>query len=396
MIEFDRVVMNFGKKEVLKNVSFSITDGENFTFIGPSGSGKTTILRLIDMLERPTSGKIVVDGTDVTKLHDRQKIRQRRKMSMVFQKPSPLRGSVYANIAIGLKYRGEDRAKISKRVVESLELVGLEGYLERDAGTLSGGEMQRVALARAIATKPEILLLDEPTANLDPVSTEKIESLIANLKNESHITVILSTHDMEQGQRLADRIAVVIDGRIGQVGTSKDIFYHPKNPAVAHMVGVDNIFNGVVAKQQHGFATVDVNGARIIAASNASSGTLVTLYWRPEDIAFYSKHSTQTHTQNMFVGRVSDVVPMGPMVRMKVDAGLKLTATITQRSFEELGLALGKETELSIKPSAIHVANRVAEEDLMRAVYNSSAQELAQANAEDKRAGFFDRFRFLQ
>jgi tungstate transport system ATP-binding protein len=105
VIEFDHVVMNFGEKEVLKDVSFSISDGEIFTFIGPSGSGKTTILRLIDKQERPTSGKILVDGTNVTKIRDREKIRVRRRMSMVFQKPSPLRGSVYANVAMGLQFR---------------------------------------------------------------------------------------------------------------------------------------------------------------------------------------------------------------------------------------------------------------------------------------------------
>jgi tungstate transport system ATP-binding protein len=358
LIEFDRVVMNFGEKEVLKDVSFSIDEGKIFTFIGPSGSGKTTVLRLIDMLQRPTSGKILIDGTDVTKLHDREKIQVRRKMSMVFQKPSPLRGSVYANIAMGLQFRKENAAEISRRVSESLELVGLEGYEARKAITLSGGEMQRVAIARAIATKPNVLLLDEPTANLDPVSTEKIESLIGDLRNRFGITVILSTHDMVQGQRLADSIAVVIDGRIGQIGTSKEIFYQPMNQAVAHMVGVEDILDGVVAENEAGLAAINVNGVRITACSVASPGTPVTLYMRPEDITFYEKDSIRSSARNMFTGRITKVVPMGPMVRLKVDAGVELTAVITQRSFEELGLALGKETELSFKASAIHVVER--------------------------------------
>ncbi len=350
--------MNFGKKEVLKDVSFSVKDGENFTCIGPSGAGKTTILRLIDMLERPTAGKIMIDGIDVTKIGDRQKTRTRRNMSMVFQKPTPLRGSVHDNIAIGLKYRRVDRAKISTRVSESLGLVGLEGYEKRNAGTLSGGEMQRVALARAIAANPKILLLDEPTANLDPVSTEKIESLIGDLKNQSHMTVILSTHDMEQGQRLADRMAVVIDGRIGQIGTSKDIFYRPLNRAVAHMVGVDNIFDGVVVGQEDGLADVDVNGIRISATSRACPGTPVTLYWRPEDITFYNKNNILSSARNTFTGRITYIAPMGPMVRLKVDAGLQFNVIITQRSLEELGFALQKEIELSFKASAVHVVEK--------------------------------------
>jgi tungstate transport system ATP-binding protein len=358
VIEFDNVVMNFGEKEVLKHLSFSINDGEIFTFIGPSGSGKTTVLRLIDILERPTSGKILIAGTDVTKLSDREKVRVRRKMSMVFQKPSPLRGSVYANVAMGLQFRKVKTDEISRSVTESLELVGLKGYEGRKAITLSGGEMQRVAIARALTTKPNILLLDEPTANLDPVSTETIESVIGDLTNRFGITVVLSTHDMVQGQRLANRIAVVIDGRIGQIGTSKQIFYQPMNRAVAHMVGVEDILDGVVTENEAGLAAIDVNGVRIIACSEASPGTPVTLYMRPEDITLYEKDNIRSSAQNKFTGRVIEVVPIGPTVRLKVDAGVKLSAVITQRSFEELGLDVGNETELTFKASAIHVVQR--------------------------------------
>jgi len=358
MIEFDQVVMNFGEKEVLKNVSFSIEDSEIFTFIGPSGSGKTTILRLIDMLERPTSGNIFIDGTDVATLKDRERIPLRRRMSMVFQKPSPLRGSVFDNVAIGLWFRKVGSGEIQERVPEALELVGLKGYEERKAGTLSGGEMQRVAIARAIATKPEVLLLDEPTANLDPVSTEKIENLISALKERFGITVILSTHDMVQGQRLADRIAVVIDGRIGQVGTSKEIFYHPMNRAVATMVGVENIFEGRVAVNEAGLASIDVNGTSIIATTPFPAGTPVMLYMRPEDITFHVKDGVKSSARNEFTGRITKVLPMGPMARLKIDAGVKLTAVITQRSYDELELALGKEIGLAFKASAIHVVER--------------------------------------
>lgn len=358
MIEFERVVVNFGEKQVLKDVSFSVSDGEIFTFIGPSGSGKTTILRLIDMLERPKSGKILIDGTNVTKIHDREKIRVRRRMSMVFQKPSPLRGTVYSNVALGLQFRKVSADEISRRVSESLEMVGLEGYEERKALTLSGGEMQRVAIARAITTKPEVLLLDEPTANLDPGSTETIESMIRSLRDRLGITVIMSTHDMVQGQRLADRIAVVIDGRIGQTGTSKEIFYKPMTHAVARMVGVADILDGVVTENEAGLAAIDVNGVLITACSTASSGTPVTLYMRPEDITIYEKDNIRSSARNKFTGRITEVIPIGPMVRLKVDVGVKLTAVVTQRSFEELGLALEKDTELTFKASAIHVVER--------------------------------------
>lgn len=358
MIEFEHVVMNFGEKEVLKDASFSIKNGEIFTFIGPSGSGKTTILRLIDMLERPTSGSISIDGTGVSTLKNRDRIPIRRKMSMVFQKPSPLRGTVFENVAMGLLFRNAAKEDIQARVPEALELVGLGGYEERKATTLSGGEMQRVAIARAISTRPEILLLDEPTANLDPVSTEKIESLISALKERFGITIVLSTHDMIQGQRLADRIGVVIDGRIGQIGTSKEIFYQPMNRAVANMVGVENIFEGIIATNDGGLASVDVNGGTLIATTPLPNGSPVILFMRPEDITFHIKDGVKSSARNEFTGRITKVLPMGPNARLKIDAGIRLTAVITQRSYEELDLALGKEIGLAFKASAIHVVER--------------------------------------
>ncbi|KUG14263.1 abc-type tungstate transport system, atp-binding protein [hydrocarbon metagenome] len=360
MIGFDRVFMNFGEKEVLKDVSFTIDRGEIFTFIGPSGSGKTTILRLIDMLERPTSGGILIEGTDVSSMKDRDRITVRRTMSMVFQKPSPLRGSVFENVAVGLRFRDIGNEEIQARVPEALELVGLGDYQEQKAITLSGGEMQRVAIARAIATKPDILLLDEPTANLDPVSTEKIESLIGALKDRFGITVVLSTHDMVQGQRLADRMAVVIDGRIGQIGTSKEIFYQPMNRAVAHMVGVENILEGTIARNDQGLASIDINGTSVTATTPFPPGTSVTMYMRPEDITFHVKDGVRSSARNEFSGTIRKVLPIGPMVRMKVDAGIPLIAVITQRSYEELGLGLGVTTDLAFKASAIHVVERKA------------------------------------
>jgi tungstate transport system ATP-binding protein len=360
MIEFEHICLNFGEKEVLNNVSFSINDGEIFTFIGPSGSGKTTILRLIDMLERPTSGRILIDGSDVAKLRDREKVGIRRKMSMVFQKPIPLRGTVYDNIALGLRFRKVDEQELPSRIVEALDVVGLKGYEERNATTLSGGEMQRVAIARAIATKPDVLLLDEPTANLDPVSTRKIENLIAVLKERFHTTVILSTHDMVQGQRLADRMAVLLDGKINQVGTAVDIFYRPISPSVARMVGVENILDGRIHTNENGLVTVAVKGIEIDAVSSLPPSTAVTLFIRPEEITCSAKPSIRSSARNLFTGRVTKVVPIGPMVRLKIDAGeIMLTAVITQRSFEDLDLGLGKETQINFKASAIHVAERL-------------------------------------
>ena len=168
----------------------------------------------------------------------------RRRMVIVFQKPVVFSGSVYDNVAYGLKIRGQGRTHMRERVLHALETVDLSGYENRKARTLSGGEVQRVALARAMVTEPELLLLDEPTANLDPVSTARVEGLITRVIRELHTTVIMATHDMAQGQRLADQIGVLIGGEMLQVGNPGEIFNLPNSMQVAHFVGVENVLEG--------------------------------------------------------------------------------------------------------------------------------------------------------
>ena len=354
MIELSHVYKRFGEKEVLDDISITIEKGEIFTFIGPSGTGKSTLLRLINLLDTPTSGSVLIDGKD-TAVSEREKVQIRRGMSMVFQKPVALKGNVYQNVATGLKFRGISPEEIANRVPEGLELVGLDGYEQRKATTLSGGELQRVAIARAIVTHPEVLLLDEPSANLDPVSTEKIENLISAIRDRFKTTIVLSTHDMVQGQRLATRIAVVLNRTIGQVGSSHDIFYKPQNRDVAHMVGVENILEGTVIANDGGYATIEVSGFPVVAICPYSVGQRVNAYLRPEDIMFFTPDGWKTSARNQLAGVITKVIPMGPMVRVKLHAGVTYTAIITRRSYDDLGLEKGGPAHISFKASAIHV-----------------------------------------
>lgn len=355
MIEFDEVSLMFGAREVLRDVSFSIGRGEIFAFIGPSGAGKTSILRLMNLIIPPTRGSISLDGIVTTSLKEQEKIALRRRMSMVFQKPVPLRGDVFENVATGLHFRGIAKKEIKTLVTEALDLVGLNEYEGHTTATLSGGEMQRVAIARAVATCPDVLLLDEPTANLDPIATETIERLITRLREQSGTTIVLSTHDMIQGQRIADRIAVMIDGSLGQIGTSWDIFYRPANRIVAAMVGVDNIYRGRIVTNNEGLARVDVNGIQLTAPTYYPPGTEVTLYIRPEDITIHAPDSARSSARNELSGQIIRILPIGPLVRIGIDAGLPVTGVITRRSYEELGLAEGTSVSLSFKASSIHV-----------------------------------------
>jgi tungstate transport system ATP-binding protein len=356
MIRIEAVSKKFGDAEILKKIDLTIQKGEIFTLIGPSGSGKTTLIRLINLLDIPTSGKIVFDGTD-TSAQEKAQILVRRRMGMVFQKPAVLNTTVAENVAFGLKFRGVEKSQIEKRVRDALDLVGLNDFSSRRAITLSGGEMQRVSLARAMVTEPDVLLLDEPTANLDPVSSEIIEDLILHINRQLHTTVILSTHDMLQGQRLADRIGVIMDGRIVQVGTTNDIFYHPAGRDIARFVGIETILNGIVTTNDGGHATIDSGNAIFEAITTIPPGQQVMLYIRPEEVTIAVKDGDlpKTSVRNQLIGTITKMVPFGPFVRTTIDFGSPLTALVTRRSADELQLAVGMAVIAGVKATAIHV-----------------------------------------
>lgn len=356
MIRIDRLSKTFGNKETIHTISLEIRKGEVFTLIGPSGCGKTTIIRLIDLLETPTSGKIFFDGEDTTAPHA-DMIAIRRRMGMVFQKPAVLNTTVAKNVAFGLKFRGVAAAETQRRVQGALALVGLPDFGDRRAVTLSGGEMQRVAIARAMVTEPEVLLLDEPTANLDPISAELIEDLIVRINRQFKTTIMMSTHDMIQGQRLADRIGVIMDGKLVQTGTSAEIFYQPKGRDIARFIGIDAITGGVVAENHGGHALITVGGVCIEALTDIGAGKSAALYIRPEEVTLTLAENMppRSSIRNQIPGRITKMVPAGPFIRVTVDCAIPITALITRRSSAELGLAVGTLVIAGIKATAIHV-----------------------------------------
>jgi tungstate transport system ATP-binding protein len=224
LLEIISLGKSYGKAEILKRIDLTVERGEVLGLIGPTGSGKTTLLRLVDLLDEPSTGSILFDGSEVSRRPEKQKLAARRKMAMVFQKPVMFKASVEVNVSFGLKMRvREDAEGMRDRVKEALAAVGLSGYERRDANTLSGGEMQRIALARALVLQPQLLLLDEPTANLDPRSAASIDSLLQNLAG-GRTSVILATHNMQQCRKLADRVAVLQAGRLTAQGKSEEIF----------------------------------------------------------------------------------------------------------------------------------------------------------------------------
>jgi tungstate transport system ATP-binding protein len=356
IIEVADLTHSYGEREVLKGLNLGIGRGEVFALIGPTGAGKTTLLRIIDLLEIPSVGEIYFDGKCVPR-SGKQRLEIRRRMSFIHQKPQVFNLSVYDNVACGLRWRGEKRNKIAEKVDHILEMVGLEGCKNRNARTLSGGEAQRVALARSLVLEPEVLLLDEPTANLDPVSTAKIEQLISYIARQHNTTMIMATHDMSQGQQLADRIGVLLDGRLVQTGNANDIFRSPKNEEVAHFVSMENIIRGVIIANNEGIATVNIGENTIQAVSNYPMGKEVYACIRPEDITL-ALSSTRSSARNSFQARVTQVTSLGPLSQVEINCGFRLMALVTKISAEELNLQVGSEVYATFKATGVHVMER--------------------------------------
>lgn len=215
---------SYSDTKALDNVSLEIEKGEIFCIMGHSGAGKTTLLRILALLEKPDSGEYYFDETKVD-WNDNL----RKNITMIFQIPVMFNTTVFKNIAYGLKIRNYPKNEIRRRVKEVLELVGLQGYDDRKAKSLSGGEKQRVAIARAIVLEPRLLLMDEPTANLDPTNSAIIEEIVREIVKEKETTIVFSTHNLFQAKRLAHRVAHMYKGKIVEVGGTEEVFENPKN-----------------------------------------------------------------------------------------------------------------------------------------------------------------------
>ncbi|MDD2472949.1 MULTISPECIES: ABC transporter ATP-binding protein [unclassified Methanoculleus] len=355
MIELDNVSKRFDATTVLSGVTGRVEQGEIFTVIGPSGAGKSTLLRLIDLLDSPTGGAIRIKGIDIH-AKGKQSLRVRRMTGMVFQKPAVFNTTVAENIAVGLRFRGVGKTAIRAKVTDALTMVGLSGYGERRARTLSGGEMQRVALARAMVTEPEILLMDEPTANLDPVSVEKIEELVLRINRDLGTTILFSTHDMYQGQRLAHRIGVLMDGRFAQVGTPREVFTVPATRDVARFVGIENIVDGIVVAGGNGTSAVEAGGVRVRTATPLSPGERVSLCIRSEDLRIAPADGDgATPGGNALPGTVASVVPRGPFSRVTVDCGFPLSSVLSWKTLDNLGIQGGSPVVVSFAAESVHV-----------------------------------------
>ncbi len=357
IIELQDVTKYYDDNLVIDHVSFYVKKGEFITFLGPSGCGKTTTLRMIAGFDLPTSGKILLNGQDISLLPP-----NKRPVNTVFQRYALFPHlNVFENIAFGLKckrvvntYRnakGEEYTKkerlskkeIAEKVKKALELVDLEGFEKRAVSTLSGGQQQRVAIARAIVNEPEILLLDEPLGALDLKMRKEMQLELKEMHRRLGITFIYVTHDQEEALTMSDTIVVMADGVVQQIGTPKGIYDEPANTFVADFIGESNIFNGtVVANRKVRFC-----GKTFDCVDDFGENELVDVVVRPEDFEICPPEQGIVH------GKVISVVFKGIHYEITVQVGkfeVIVQSTQKREEGEEIGLKVDAENIHLMKP----------------------------------------------
>src|SRR5438046_2278205 len=310
-LELAGVRKTFGANSVVRNFDLSVSRGEFVSFLGPSGCGKTTTLRMIAGFEVPSAGQIRIKERDVTNVRPNQ-----RNVGMVFQSYALFPNMTVAeNVGFGLKVSKKPAGEIGRRVEEMLRLIKLPQLGGRYPSQLSGGQQQRVALARALAIKPQVLLLDEPLSALDAKIRVSLRLEIRSIQRELGITTIYVTHDQEEALSLSDRIVVMSEGRVEQIGTPFEIYNFPRTSFVASFVGTLNILRGQVADQAHGKILVD--GQEVFASrglERARTGDAVTVALRPEIVSL----GEVAGNGNRMRGTVEDVNFLGSIVRIRV------------------------------------------------------------------------------
>lgn len=317
-----------GKVAAVRGVDFEVAEGEIFMLLGPSGCGKTTTLRAIAGLESPDAGEIWLGGQMVFADHDRADVPvYLRGVGMVFQSYAIWPHlTVFDNVAYPLLYGifKVPKSEVKGRVAQALSLVGLEGYESRPAPLLSGGQQQRVALARALVYEPKVLLLDEPLSNLDAKLREEMRVELRALMKRLKLTALYVTHDQEEALVLSDRIAVMHEGKITQIGSPREIYMRPKNEAVAGFIGSTNILNGCSveanpAERSNGVVRTPIGTLACSLPESVGVGQSITIIFRPEDVVVH--HSPCDRLQNTFPGRVDQAVFVGSRLQCEILVG---------------------------------------------------------------------------
>ena len=322
--------------KAVDDFNLEVKRGEFVTFLGPSGCGKTTTLRMIAGFEMPTSGEILLNGEDISQLPA-----NKRPINTVFQRYALFpHMNIYDNIAFGLKLKKLPKEEIRKKVKRVLDIVDLEGFENRKISTLSGGQQQRIAIARALVNEPEILMLDEPLGALDLKMRQEMQLELKHMHDELGITFIYVTHDQEEALTMSDKIVVLSEGRIQQIGTPEDIYNEPQNAFVADFIGESNIFKGIMT----GHMKVRFCGGEFIGMDDVAEGTLVDVVVRPEDVIITKPED------GIIEGEVVSVIFKGMHYEVTVESGKYEMVIRTTKCY-----SVGERIGMKLEPDGIHI-----------------------------------------
>lgn len=322
--------------KAVDDFNLEVKRGEFVTFLGPSGCGKTTTLRMIAGFEMPTSGEILLNGEDISQLPA-----NKRPINTVFQRYALFpHMNIYDNIAFGLKLKKLPKEEIRKKVKRVLDIVDLEGFENRKISTLSGGQQQRIAIARALVNEPEILMLDEPLGALDLKMRQEMQIELKHMHDELGITFIYVTHDQEEALTMSDKIVVLSEGRIQQIGTPEDIYNEPQNAFVADFIGESNIFKGIMT----GHMKVRFCGGEFIGMDDVPEGTLVDVVVRPEDVIITKPED------GIIEGEVVSVIFKGVHYEVTVESGKYEMVIRTTKCY-----SVGERIGMKLEPDGIHI-----------------------------------------
>jgi spermidine/putrescine ABC transporter ATP-binding subunit len=329
----------FGPAQAVRGVSFDVAEGEFLVLLGPSGSGKTTILRIIAGFEQLSRGSVAIRGREVAEVPP-----NKRDIGVVFQHFALFPHlTVFGNVAFGLEMRRIPREEMRARVAGALQTVRLVGVDDRLPSQLSGGQQQRVALARALVTRPTVLLLDEPLGSLDPHLRGEMQAEIMRLQRALAIPAIMVTHDQQEAMMMADRIAVLHEGRLRQIGTPREIYARPSSAFVARFIGAANIFDIVEVRAESGLLKLSTGNGTTLVARDDGQGRRqgVSALVRPEAVRLGTECAS---LENAFSGHVTSVAYAGPVTRCQfaIGDGLQVTASLP---------ADGEQSQLSVGDS---------------------------------------------
>jgi molybdopterin-binding protein len=367
-LKAENIFKSFGTKNILDGVSAVFEAGAMNVVVGPNGAGKTTLLKTASLLEKPSAGRILIDGKPSSEMSGKEKLAARRRIGFSFQNPFFFRGSVVENLIYGLKVRGikPTGEKIDKTLAES----GLADKRDTEAAALSGGEKQRLSIARASVTEPDCLIFDEPTANLDPVAAARTERLILHLSGRGKTTIV-TTHNMAQARKLGGRIFFMSRGRVAASAPADEFFAKPANLEAAEYTFAENVFEGEVVKKNSGLF-LETSGVDIELSSDGFAGgqdsqetpaektakEKVYGILRAEDI-FVSLDPIKSSARNSFKAEVKKISPMGRVYSLEASVGKAVFETVvTKQSVESLNLQTGAEVYLTFKATAMHLIRK--------------------------------------